>query len=145
MKRIDIALKTVERNKLLAICAHGEHQARVVKRAQALLGMSEGLPVGMLSQALRVNRVTLRNICRAYAVGGLSLALYDDPRSGQPRKYRTEQEAELVALACSAPPQGRKRWTLALLTLAAGKRPKLGGLNRESARLMLKKTNVSLG
>jgi Homeodomain-like domain len=31
------------------------------------------------------------------------------------RKLDGEQEAHLAALACSAPPEGRKRWTLRLL------------------------------
>src|SRR6266545_4664892 len=36
------------------------------------------------------------------------------PGRGRPRLDR-RQEARLVALACSAPPEGRKRWTLRLL------------------------------
>jgi hypothetical protein len=31
------------------------------------------------------------------------------------RKLDGEHEGHLVALTCSAPPQGRKRWTLGLL------------------------------
>src|SRR5665647_2010027 len=75
--------------------------------------------------------------------GGLGYALHDEPRSGQPRKYQTDQEAEVVALACSAPPGGRKRWTVRLLTAAAQRRPGLVGVNRETIRQMLKKTTVN--
>ena len=57
--------------------------------------------------------------CGGYAVyrqGGLEYALHDEARPGQPRKYQTDEEAEVVALACScsAPPGGRKRWTIRL-------------------------------
>jgi len=45
----------------------------------------------------------------------------------------------VVALACSAPPGGRKRWTIRLLTAAAHERPGLANVNRETVRQMLKK------
>jgi hypothetical protein len=51
-----------------------------------------------------------------YVAAGLDAAVYRKPPA---RSYRRrldgEQEARLVALACSAPPEGRKRWTLRLL------------------------------
>ena len=47
--------------------------------------------------------------------GGLDRALYDAPRTGQPRKLNDKGEAYLVALASSDPPEGRERWTLELL------------------------------
>ncbi len=47
--------------------------------------------------------------------GGLEDALYDKPRSGQPRKLDCKREAKLRAIACSSLPEGRGRWTLRLL------------------------------
>ena len=61
------------------------------------------------------------------------------------RKLDGEQEARLVALACSAPPEGRKRWTLRLL---AGRRVELEvveDLSRETVRQVLKQTGSSRG
>jgi Homeodomain-like domain len=50
------------------------------------------------------------------AAGGLDAAV---DRKAPERQYRRkldgQQEAHLVALACSALPEGRKRWTLRLL------------------------------
>src|ERR1035437_567915 len=80
-----------------------------------------------------------------YRQGGLEYALHDEARPGQPRKYQTDEEAEVVALACSAPPGGRKRWTVRLLTAAARERPGLASVNRETVRQMLKKTTASPG
>jgi transposase len=77
----------------------------------------------------------------AYHEGGLDYALHDVPRSGAPRRYPAAQEAELVALACAKPPAGRKRWTVASLTAAVRKRPKLGEVSRETVRRWLKKTS----
>ncbi len=72
-------------------------------------------------------------------------SLQEKERSGQPRKYGPKQEAEIIALACSDPPEGRARWSLELLTEKLSGHKGLGSINRETIRLMLKKTNVSLG
>jgi hypothetical protein len=56
------------------------------------------------------------------------------------RQLDGEQEAQLIALACSQPPPGRRRWTLRLL---AGKLVELGHVERvcpETVRQTLKKT-----
>jgi hypothetical protein len=37
------------------------------------------------------------------------------PASARPRIFDGAAEAKLIALACSEPPKGRKRWTLQLL------------------------------
>ena len=105
---------------------------------RALLGTFSRAPKGLGRTALWRTRA-------AYCQGGLEYALHDLPRPGQPRKYQTDQEAEVVALACSAPPGGRKRWTVRLLTAAARERPQLANVNRETVRQMLKKTLVSPG
>jgi hypothetical protein len=51
-----------------------------------------------------------------YVAAGLDAAIYRKPPA---RSYRRRldgpQEAQLVALTCSAPPEGHKRWTLRLL------------------------------
>lgn len=92
----------------------------------------------IISQLLGISRPCLWGTRAAYLQGGLAYALHDLPRTGQPRKYQTAQEAQIVALACSDPPTGRKRWTIKLLTQVAGKQ--VAGINRETMRQMLKKT-----
>jgi len=87
---------------------------------------------------LGLGRSALWRTRAAYCEGGLGCAQYDAPRPGHPRKYQTDQEAEVVALACSAPPGGRKRWTVRLLTIAPQQRPGLGSVNRDTIRQMLK-------
>jgi hypothetical protein len=75
----------------------------------------------------------------------LDYALHDVARPGAPRDYQTDQEAKVVALACSQPPQGAKRWTIRLLTQAARQEGDMKHISRESIRRFLKKTSVSLG
>jgi len=103
------------------------------------------VPITQIQQVLGVSRMVIWRTQSAYSEKGLDYALYDAARPGQPAKYCTDQEAEVVALACSQPPEGAVRWTIRSLTIAARHRPKLEGINRESIRQILKKTSVSLG
>jgi Homeodomain-like domain len=61
------------------------------------------------------------------------------------RKLDGEQEARLVALACSAPPEGRKRWTLRLLADRLVELEVVEDLSRETVRQVLKQTGSSRG
>jgi hypothetical protein len=54
-------------------------------------------------------------------------------------------EARVTALACSAPPEGVKRWTVLRLEKAARAEPGMEGISRETIRRLLKKTGSSLG
>ena len=69
-----------------------------------------------IGAALEVSPATVARVRRRYVAAGLAAAVSRKPPA---RSYRRrldgEQEARLVALACSAPPEGRKRWTLRLL------------------------------
>jgi hypothetical protein len=69
-----------------------------------------------IAQALRCHRNTVGNVRRRFVAGGLEAALYDKPMPPRaPKKMTGEVEAHLLALACSAPPEGWQRWTLRLL------------------------------
>ena len=61
------------------------------------------------------------------------------------RRYDTDAQARVTALACSAPPKGRQRWTMVELERAARQEPGLGTVSRETVRRMLKKTTSSPG
>jgi transposase len=94
---------------------------------------------------LGVERTAVWRTAKAYQDGGLDYALHDLARSGKPRQYQTDQEAEVVALACSQPPAGAKRWTIRLLVLESRRRPKLKQVSRETIRRFLKKTSSNPG
>ena len=130
MKQTELHLTDSDRGTLRGFRCKGVHQAREVNRAHALLALDSGLPEAIICQVLGMGRTALWRTRAAYCTGGLAFALHDEPRSGQPRKYQTSQEAEVVALACSSPPGGHKRWTIRLLTAAASERPGLAGVNR---------------
>ena len=145
MKTSNLHLGVNDRNFLKQLRSKGQHLAREVTRAHILLSLAEQVPVRQIQQVLGVSRMVIWRTQSAYQERGLDYALYDAARPGQPAKYTTDQQAEIVALACSAPPAGAARWTIRLLTMAARHRPKLQGINRESVRQILKKTSVNLG
>ena len=58
---------------------------------------------------------TVTNIKNRYLSGGGNHAIHDKPRSAQPKKYDVGKETEIIALACTDPPEGYKRWTTRLL------------------------------
>jgi len=145
MKKLDLGLKRRDRIILKGLLEHGEHHAREMMRASILMAISRGVDDATIAQVLGTERTTIWRTRKSYVEGGLQSALYDMPRPGRPIKYEMREQAEIVALACSDPPEGRERWTLTLLTQVARERAGFDSLNRESVRLILKKTSVSLG
>jgi uncharacterized protein YecA (UPF0149 family) len=96
-------------------------------------------------EVLKVGRTALWRTRTAYLQGGLEFALHDEARPGKPKQYRADVEAQVTALACSTPPLGAQRWTVALLTEAARRQAPMKGISRETIRRILKKTSSNLG
>lgn len=98
-----------------------------------------------IAEVLNVSEATVLRTRRRYLEGGLEMALNERKRSGRPVDLDGATEAKLVMLMCSAPPEGRQRWTLQLL---AGKMVELGYAKHISNTWVmkrLKKTNFGLG
>jgi transposase len=104
-----------ERAELLTIIRKGNKKARVTGRARILIKLDDGKKPKAIAKDILVSEKTVRRIIARYAEGGLNRALYDAPRPGQPCKLGANEEAHLVALACSNPPKGKDHWTLELL------------------------------
>jgi len=81
-------------------------------------------------------------IKKRYAEEGLKSALKDKTRPGHPRKYSEKQIAEVIALACTPCPDGRKRWTLTLLCDELRKKEGFETIGKESIRLILKENKT---
>lgn len=110
-----VDLKPEERGALTELTRKGTPSARTVKRAQILLMSDEGRADADIAAALSVGTSTVYRIKRRFVEQGVERALVDDTRPGGDRKLTGKEEALLVALACSKPPEGRARWTLQLL------------------------------
>jgi len=145
MKRKDITLPHDDHAHLQKFIKTGKKTGKELERAYVLLALHDKKPYNDIEDYYHVNRSTIWRIAESYQKEGLEKALKDKPRSGQPRKYKERHEAEIIALACSDSPKGRKRWTIRLLTEHLRKIEGLEHINRETVRLTLKKTNISLG
>jgi transposase len=145
MRQTELTLSNKDRRLLNEWRSKGLRPAREVNRAHILAALGEKVPEGLICQVLGVGRTAIWRTRGAYLEGGLEHALRDVPRPGAPRKYKTDVEAELAALACSKPPTGAKRWTLVLLEHEARGRPGMHDISRETIRRLLKKTASSPG
>jgi transposase len=90
-----------------------------------------------MAQSLGVGGSTVYRTKRRFVEGNLDKALHEEPRPGAARKLTGQEEALLVATACSRPPEGRARWTIELL---AGEMVRLTAhesLSRETVRRRL--------
>ena len=145
MKNLKIKLEKEERKFLKDFLRKGTKKARAVARANVLLLADEGWETETISKMVRVHRQKVWRIKKRYLKEGLKSALEEKPRSGQPLKYKEKHKAEIIATACTKAPNGRKRWTIRLLAKTLKKKKEFKTLNRESFRLVLKKTKLSLG
>ena len=86
-----------------------------MKRAQVLLLADSGLGDREIGTSLPVGTSTVFRTKKKYVEGGLEYALAEKAPVGAERKLKGKNEAMLVTVACSDPPDGRSRWTLSLL------------------------------
>ena len=140
MRQTELNLSEGDRSIVEGIRSKGLHQAREVNRAHVLSCLDRGIPEAQIMAVLGIGRTAVWRARAAYLQGGVELAVFDVARSGRPRQYDTNAEARVTALACSAPPAGRQRWTMAELERAARQEPGMGTVSRETVRRMLKKT-----
>jgi transposase len=113
--RYRVDLEEGERTQLAALVAGGHRSVRRVKRAQILLAAAGGQTDATIATTIHVSTSTVYRTKRRFVEESLEAALAEDPRPGGRRKLTGSEEALVIATACSAPPKGRARWTLALL------------------------------
>jgi transposase len=139
-KRFIVDLTDPERVELRALLNRGVASARKLTRARILLLAAEGGTDEAIAAALHVHRATVERTRRRFVEGGLERALRDQPRPGGRPKLDGKGEAHLVALACSAPPEGRARWTMQLLADRLVELALVEAISDETVRRVLKKT-----
>jgi len=145
MRQTELRLSDEDRELIQSYRAKGLHHTREVNRAHVLSALDRGIQEAQIMAVLGVGRTVIWRTRAAYLEGGAEFALHDIARPGKPRQYDTDVEAQITALACSAPPAGATRWTLELLEQAAHALDDVGPISRETIRRLLKKTASSRG
>lgn len=115
-----VTLTEDEHKQLLELVKTGKTQAYRILHAQVLLMLDETFnsrvwPVAEIADAYHINVSTVCDIARRFVEGGLSCALERKKQLNRKHKITGEVEAQIIAIACSEPPQGRERWTLSLI------------------------------
>jgi transposase len=113
--RYRVTLTNEEWQQLDALVKGGKVAARRLKRAQILLAAAKRCTDDEIARNVGVGTATVYRTKQSFVEQGLEQALSEAPRPGRPRKLSANDEALLVALACSKPPEGSGRWTLELL------------------------------
>jgi len=145
MRQTELSLNKRDRRIVDEFRSKGLHMAREFNRAHILAALDSKVPEPQIMEVLNVGRTAIWRTRAAYLQGGLDFALHDEARPGKPKQYEADVEAQVTALACSEPPPGAQRWTVALLTEVAQRHPKMKAISRETIRRILKKTSSNPG
>ena len=116
--RYRVDLSQSERDDLGASVSRGKLPVRRLKRMQILGAADAGGGDEAIAASVQTSSSTVYRTKKRFVEISLEAALSEEPRPGAPRRLSGKEEARLVALACSDPPQGCARWTLKLLANA---------------------------
>jgi hypothetical protein len=94
----------------------GRNKASCIQRAHILLKSADGKTDAEIRQWLYSSEATVGRTRLRFCEAGMDAALEEEAPAEREPLLTEQQEGQLVALACSAPPEGRERWTLELLT-----------------------------
>jgi len=98
-----------------------------------------------IAKTFRCHRNTVANVRQRFVEQGLDGALERKKRETPPvpRKLDGRGEARLIAVACSAAPEGRAKWTMQMLADELVTLGVVESISDETVRQTLKKTNLS--
>jgi hypothetical protein len=149
-KQHHIELTPEQRAAAQAVLARGTAAALTHRHARILLE-ADAAPrrrVRSDAQVASLCGVSARTVARVrarFARDGFAVALHGRPHPGSAPKLSAEQEARLIALACTAPPPGHARWSVRLLAERVVELAMMPPVGRELVRTTLKKTVSSRG
>ena len=138
MKEYIVRLTDEARQQLQDVVQSGTRAVRVVRRAIILLKSDAGLTDLQIVEHVGCGERTVRNVRKRFCREGLERSLYEAPRSGRPSDFTPRQRQRVVALACTAPPEGRTRWTLELLCEYAVKGGVVSAISQSEVSLWLR-------
>lgn len=146
MKRWIVRLEGEERYRLQRLVRVGKAAAYKIRHANVLLAVDEsdegpGLRDWEVAQTLGVTTRSIEHLRKRFVEEGLEACLERKKRTGSSllRKLDGKKEARLVAMACSAPPPGRQRWSLRLLADRLVVLNVVDSISHETVRQTLKK------
>ena len=150
-KKYIVTLTEEERTSLEELVNKGKNPAYKVNHARILLLADTNQEGGGwkdldINQALKVSVATIERVRKRLVEQGLEAALNRKEQTNRKKRCLDgEKEAHLIALTCSSPPEGQKRWTMKMLAERMVQLGHVESISGETVRQTLKKTNSSLG
>ena len=144
-KRYRVRLTDEERERLEELTRKGTASVRMVRRAQTLLLAADEERDADIAKALRIGVATVERTRQRCVEEGVDASLRERPRPGARPKLGPKEQAMVVALACTKPPEGRTRWTMQLLADRVVELEVVPDITDESIRRLLKRTSSSPG
>lgn len=145
-----VTLSADERQQLQELIASGKAAAKKLAHARILLkaDAAEGGPAWpdpKIAEAVEVSTDTVGRVRQRFVEQGLEAALVRKPQEkpSRPRLLDGRAEAQLIKLACSAPPDGQADWTMQLLADRLVELEVVPSISDETVRRALKKTPSS--
>lgn len=148
VKKYIVRLSEEERKDLEALVNKGRVAARKRRHAEILLKADQGeygpaWADGKIAEAFNIGRCTVERVRQRLVEEGMEAALNERQKSRhRSKKIDGENEARLVALACSEPPEGCARWTLKLLAERMVELEYVESISDEAVRQTLKKNEL---
>lgn len=145
-----VTLTAEERSELHDLVTKGRAAASKRSHAQILLKADAG-PLGegwtdvRIAEALDVGTATVARVRKRLVEEGLDAALNPRQQANRRRKIDGRAEAQLIATACSKPPEGYARWSLRMLGERLVELKCVDSISHEAIRQKLKKTKPNRG
>ena len=146
-----VVLSEAQRAELRGLVGSGVAPARMLTRARILLKADHGSggpgwSDAAVAGALDVDPSTVLRVRRQFVAEGLASTLERKrPDRVYERRLDGEQEAKLIAIACSETPEGADRWSLRLVADELVRLEVVETVSHETVRQTLKKTRSSRG
>ena len=143
MKKYIVELTTEQRQELSHMISTGKAAAHELTHARILLKADQG-PEGpgwsdaQIQEALDISASTVARVRKHCAERGVQEAILPAKASAmRRRRLDGSGEAYLIALVCSAPPDGCVRWTLRLLASTLVELGYVEAISHETVRQVL--------
>ncbi len=149
-KQYHVVLDEEQRTQLARVVNSNKRSPRERTRARILLLADAaqdggGCPDNVICQKAHTSASTVVRVRQRFAQGGLAALSHKPQHKRRARKLDGAGEAHLIALVCSAPPDGHKQWSLHLLKDKLMQMHVVDTISHEAVRTTLKKMNLSRG
>jgi len=149
MVRYKVTMTEQERQEAQEIIQKGGKGYRI-RHAQILLKLDD-IPenkewtYARITESYGAVHSTIAGVAKRFVVEGLEAALGRKKQENYHRKVTGEIEARICAIACSAPPEGRSRWTMQMIADELIRLEVIDYITDSAVCATMKKTRLSRG